>query len=465
MNAVTAAPANSALPAILARISVPGSAAKTTARPTQAPAAFSNVINALLGAPATATANTSSEDSSPTDVLPPQSAPADPLPIPLPPAQLADAMIRSMLGLAGKVAQMQAPTASSDVKISAGVKKTPASAGLLSQTASVFPQAFLPHLPALQSADTFRAAAASQKLSASGLPFGATVVPAANSSSPAAPLAFSMKVAPVADATPAPQPAPAVANSTQAAPAATAAPPTGPAVTNSAVDAKPADDSKCPATEPAGGKTRAEAATREDAPVAAVAAAGANTSDGTNDFSRDFARQVPADAANAAAAAGVGKSSVTSAPASAMEALRSSEPPAPSTPIQSLAPVKEITVRMTAPQSPAVDLHLAERAGQLHVAVRTADGGLQTSLRQDLGSLVNALERSGYRAEAFAPREGAQTLAASATMNSQNGRQEPESGSGGRSFGDPSQNSGSGQQQQRRDPRQPQWLEELENQQ
>ena len=97
-------------------------------------------------------------------------------------------------------------------------------------------------------------------------------------------------------------------------------------------------------------------------------------------------------------------------------------------------------MRNPTPQAPAVDVHLIERGGELHVAVRTADGGLQTSLRENLGTLVNSLERSGYRAEAFTPREGIQQLASSAQMNSQNGRQESESGSGrGNTSGDGSQ--------------------------
>jgi hypothetical protein len=52
-----------------------------------------------------------------------------------------------------------------------------------------------------------------------------------------------------------------------------------------------------------------------------------------------------------------------------------------------------------------VDLQVKERGGEVHVAVRTADGALQTSLRQDLGALVERLEQSGLRTEAVITRE------------------------------------------------------------
>jgi hypothetical protein len=48
-----------------------------------------------------------------------------------------------------------------------------------------------------------------------------------------------------------------------------------------------------------------------------------------------------------------------------------------------------------------VEVQLAERAGQIQVAVRTQDPALETSLRRDLNTLVDSLERSGFRAEAI----------------------------------------------------------------
>ena len=59
----------------------------------------------------------------------------------------------------------------------------------------------------------------------------------------------------------------------------------------------------------------------------------------------------------------------------------------------------EIAVRISAPDAVPVDLHIAERGGEVRVAVRTADAELQASLRQDLGTLVDRLEHSGFHAE------------------------------------------------------------------
>jgi arylsulfatase A-like enzyme len=132
-------------------------------------------------------------------------------------------------------------------------------------------------------------------------------------------------------------------------------------------------------------------------------------------------------------------------------------------------------VRIALPDAPPVDVQITDRAGQVQVAVRTQDPGLQASLRQDLGTLVNSLERSGYRTEAFTPREGAPQAAASSPR--------PEPGFGERSGehfgehsgehsgeqGNPSGKHGSGNQGQPSSPQQGQrrrppqnWIETME---
>jgi hypothetical protein len=50
-----------------------------------------------------------------------------------------------------------------------------------------------------------------------------------------------------------------------------------------------------------------------------------------------------------------------------------------------------------------VEVRVAERRGQVTIGVRTPDTQVQQALRQDLGTLVERLEHSGYRAEAFTP--------------------------------------------------------------
>lgn len=64
---------------------------------------------------------------------------------------------------------------------------------------------------------------------------------------------------------------------------------------------------------------------------------------------------------------------------------------------------QQIDVRVTQSQAPPVDLQVAQRSGQIQVVVRTSDAGLESALRQDLGTLVHSLERSGFQAETFVP--------------------------------------------------------------
>jgi hypothetical protein len=75
---------------------------------------------------------------------------------------------------------------------------------------------------------------------------------------------------------------------------------------------------------------------------------------------------------------------------------------------------QQIDVRITPPQSPSVDLQVSQRSGQIQVVVRTPDAGLEAVLRQDLGTLVHSLERSGFQAETFIPNSSE-----SSRMNSQ----------------------------------------------
>jgi hypothetical protein len=117
--------------------------------------------------------------------------------------------------------------------------------------------------------------------------------------------------------------------------------------------------------------------------------------------------------------------------------------------------VQEIAVRISQPDSPAVDLHVTEHAGEIHVAVRTPDVELQASLRQDLGTLTNSLERAGYHAETFVPRS-----VAGAQSNLRDERQGTQPGFSGR--GGSQGESGSGKQKGQREQRGASWLKEQE---
>ena len=64
------------------------------------------------------------------------------------------------------------------------------------------------------------------------------------------------------------------------------------------------------------------------------------------------------------------------------EALRSAESNLAPTPQLRTGAAQEISIGIAPPDSPAVDLRVVERAGQVHVDVRTPDAAMQTSLRQ-----------------------------------------------------------------------------------
>lgn len=154
------------------------------------------------------------------------------------------------------------------------------------------------------------------------------------------------------------------------------------------------------------------------------------------------------------------------------DALRSRAETAPGPPAKSTA-AQEIAVRIARPEAASVDVHLIQRAGQVHVSVRTPDPGLQTSLRQDLGALVNSLERAGYKAEAL-PHDAlsaqspmrADSHAASPDQQPSRDRQESGGGwasSGRDGSGQPGGGSG-GQRRQDQGQREPQdWTEALED--
>jgi hypothetical protein len=193
---------------------------------------------------------------------------------------------------------------------------------------------------------------------------------------------------------------------------------------------------------------------KREVPEKVVAAAA--TASTMNDLGRNFQAPVAQERTVAA-----DQSVKTEAPFRMVaDTLRTTEPAAP--PITPRSnPVETIALRIVQPDAPSVDLHVTERAGEIHVAVRTPDVGLQTSLRQDLGTLSNSLERAGYHTETFVPHEakvepaGIQTARADLRGN----HRESESGSHGRgTSGDAQQN-----RDQRRQHPSKSWFQELEN--
>lgn len=152
----------------------------------------------------------------------------------------------------------------------------------------------------------------------------------------------------------------------------------------------------------------------------------------------------------------------------AANAIQASEPVPPSgaaltSSSPATGPVQQIVLRIARPDAQPVDLQISQHAGEVNVAVRTPDTGLQSSLRQDLGTLVGSLERAGYQAETFVPHSAATPAAIATEANSNGDHQESPSNSGGR-VGSGDSQSGRQQQQGQRQQRQQNWLKELEKQ-
>ncbi len=123
-------------------------------------------------------------------------------------------------------------------------------------------------------------------------------------------------------------------------------------------------------------------------------------------------------------------------------------PPAPS------SGNRDITIRIpdaTTDQSTAV--RFVERAGEVHVSVRTSDTEMAQTLRGGLNDLVTRLEDGGIRTQVWQPGADAST--------SQNNSQQPfadPDGSNGRQY-----SSGSNSEQESKQQNKPRWVEELED--
>ena len=66
---------------------------------------------------------------------------------------------------------------------------------------------------------------------------------------------------------------------------------------------------------------------------------------------------------------------------------------------------REISVKLSRPEMPNVDIRLSDRGGRILVSVRSESPELAASLRSDLGELVGRLEGRGYQAETAVPSE------------------------------------------------------------
>jgi len=85
----------------------------------------------------------------------------------------------------------------------------------------------------------------------------------------------------------------------------------------------------------------------------------------------------------------------------APEAAAPLEVPEPALP--RTEPARDISFRIASHSADAVDVKLIDRAGQIHVSVRSADPALTKSLQDNISDLAGKLERSGFHAETSIP--------------------------------------------------------------
>jgi hypothetical protein len=125
------------------------------------------------------------------------------------------------------------------------------------------------------------------------------------------------------------------------------------------------------------------------------------------------------------------------------------------TPVAGAAgPAQDISLRLTVDHRPPVDVSVSDRAGEVRVAVRSADPAMAEVVRSGLSDLAERLDRRGFDTEIFRPP------APAAAKSESTGRQESRDGGGAPGRGTPQdrgQESNHGQRQP------PAWMEDMES--
>ena len=105
-------------------------------------------------------------------------------------------------------------------------------------------------------------------------------------------------------------------------------------------------------------------------------------------------------------------------------------------------PVREISLKLADSASTRVGIQLIERAGSLHVAVRTADQELTKSLQANLGELVGRFETKGYKTESWTPAAPPHASVQSTETANNSGHSQDQSEQGGARGGQQQQQQG-----------------------
>ncbi len=120
---------------------------------------------------------------------------------------------------------------------------------------------------------------------------------------------------------------------------------------------------------------------------------------------------------------------------------------------------RNIVVQIPADNSHKVEVQVAERSGEVRVAVRTSDTALNQSLRTELGSLVARLETAGYHADSIASSESFVSSSSQARQDPSSSEQNASRGFSGQGQESSHQQGGHGQRRQGSNPNR--WAEQF----
>jgi len=95
------------------------------------------------------------------------------------------------------------------------------------------------------------------------------------------------------------------------------------------------------------------------------------------------------------------------------------------------SPARDISLQLPNPDGPRVDVQLTDRAGTVHVIVRTEDNGLARDLRTNLPELTQRLNQQGMDAEAWGPVQTHGAAGSRGNPGQPRGQSEGRSWSGG----------------------------------
>jgi hypothetical protein len=110
------------------------------------------------------------------------------------------------------------------------------------------------------------------------------------------------------------------------------------------------------------------------------------------------------------------------------------------------------------PEGQKVDVRIVQRAGDLQIAVKSADDITTQGLRHGLSDLANRLNETGYHAETWRP--GQQAAPESSTTSSENPSHQSQSDGSQSNSGGPQQDRG---QRHNNPSNRPHWIEELDS--